>query len=79
LFDNYDKISLTACEEIKMVENGDIIILNNKEVKKLIDKECRSRLGMSRLDFVQQREQGRLPKSYAVHDIEMLLKLDSKR
>ncbi|MHB8085795.1 MAG: hypothetical protein ACYDHZ_08210 [Dehalococcoidia bacterium] len=62
-----------------MVEKGDIIILNKREVEKLIDKQCRSRLGMSRMDFIQRREQGKLPaKSCAVHDIEMLFKLDGK-
>jgi hypothetical protein len=63
-----------------MVEKGDIIILNRKEVKELIDTQCRSRLGMSGSDFIQRREQGTLPaKPCAVHDIEMLLKLDGKR
>jgi hypothetical protein len=62
-----------------MVKKGDVIVLTNREVKSLINRECKSRLGISRTDFMQQHEQGTLPKSAAVRDIEMLLKLDDKR
>jgi hypothetical protein len=58
-----------------MVIQGDVISLSNKEVKELIDRECRKRLDMSGREFLERREKGKLPKSTAVHDIEILLKL----
>lgn len=58
-----------------MVVRDDIIILNKKEALALADKECRERLHMSTKEFVQRRAEGTLPKSIAVHDIEMMLRL----
>lgn len=58
-----------------MVINGDVVSLSREEVKRLIDRECRKRLGISAKEFLQKREHGELPKSAAVHDIEILLKL----
>jgi len=58
-----------------MVVNGDIIILDDKEVLTLIDNECRKRLHMSAEEFMRKYGAGELPQSTAVHDIEMLLKL----
>jgi hypothetical protein len=58
-----------------MVIQGDIITLSKQEVKELIERECRKRLDMSVREFLNKRRKGTLPKSTAVHDIEMLLKL----
>ncbi len=58
-----------------MVKNGDIITLNNKDFDKILDKECRKVLGMSGQEFLRKRNNGGLPKSTAIRDIEMLLKL----
>ncbi len=61
-----------------MVIDGDIITLSKKEARDLVEKECRKRLHMSVKEFVQKRERGELPKSTAVHDIEILLKLEKR-
>ncbi|MBM4448138.1 MAG: hypothetical protein FJ015_02715 [Chloroflexi bacterium] len=58
-----------------MVKNGSMVTLNKKEVENLINNECKKRLGISAKEFLQKREHGKLAKSTAVHDIEMLLKL----
>ena len=58
-----------------MVIKGDIVTLSKKGVEEFIDKECRRRLGMSTKEFVRKRKHGELPKSIAVHDIKILLKL----
>ena len=58
-----------------MVINKDIITLTKKEVKELIDRECKKRLGISYEQFLQDRKEGKLLPSTAVHDIETLLKL----
>jgi len=58
-----------------MVKDGDVVTLNKKEVMVLIDRECRKRLHMSAKDFLRKRDNGGLPHSAAVHDIEMILKL----
>jgi len=61
-----------------MVIKSDIVTLSRKEAKELIDRECRKRLGMSAIEFVQKSRHGELPQSSAVHDIKMLLKLAYK-
>ncbi len=58
-----------------MVKNGNMVTLNKKEIENLINKECKKRLGINAKEFLQKREHGKLVKSTAVHDIEMLLKL----
>ncbi len=58
-----------------MVIDGDIVTLDNEEVMALIDNECRKRLHMSASEFLKMRDNGGLPGSTAVHDIEMILKL----
>ena len=58
-----------------MVINGDVISLNKREIFKLIEKECQSRLHMTVKEFIQKQKEGQLPKSTAVDDIGMLLKL----
>ena len=62
-----------------MVIHGDIVTLNREEVKDLINRECKNRLGMSAVEYVKRNKRGDLPKVAAVHDIEMLLKLAYKR
>jgi len=69
---SYDMIYI---EVAKMIIHNDVIILNKKEIAKLIDTECKDRLGMSSREFMRKRKDGTLPRSLAVHDIEMLLKL----
>lgn len=59
-----------------MVINGDVVSLNKKEITKLIESECQKRLHMTTKEFIRKRKDGQLPKSVAVDDIEMLLKLD---
>jgi hypothetical protein len=61
-----------------MVIDGDVITLNKKEVDEIIDLECKKRLGITLDEFLQRRKQDKLPKSTAVHEIEMLLKLAYK-
>ena len=58
-----------------MVVHNDIITLSKKEIEELIDSECKKRLGMSAKEFLQKRKEGKLSRSTAVYDIEMLLKL----
>ena len=58
-----------------MVINGDVIILNEKEIEQLIDAECKKRLNMSGKEFLRKYQHGEIPKSSAVNDIEMLLKI----
>lgn len=58
-----------------MITQGNMVTLNKKEVDQLINRECRKRLGISAKEFLRKRENGGLPKSTAVHDIEILLKL----
>ncbi len=58
-----------------MVIKDDMVTLSKREVEELIDRECRKRLDMTAREFLHKREQGKLPKSTAVHDILMLLKL----
>lgn len=58
-----------------MVINGDVITLNKKEVEALIEKECRKRLNMSVSEFMEKRKSGKLPKSMAAYDIEMMLSI----
>jgi hypothetical protein len=60
-----------------MVINGDVVILNKRDVEKLIDAESKKRLHMSGKEFLRKYQRGELPKTNAVHDIEMLLKLAS--
>jgi hypothetical protein len=62
-----------------MVRHGDIVALNRKDLHEIIDRECKKRLGITRVEFLQRHEQGELPKSTATHEIEMLLKLDGKK
>ncbi len=58
-----------------MVINGDIVTLSKREVKELVDRECKKRLGMSAKEFLLKQKNGKLPGSTAVRDIEMLLRL----
>ncbi|MDP6771939.1 MAG: hypothetical protein QF704_14655 [Anaerolineales bacterium] len=58
-----------------MVVNGDVVILNKKDVERIIDAECQKRLHMSGKEFSWKYNNGELPDSTAIHDIEMLLKL----
>lgn len=58
-----------------MVINGDIVTLSKREVKELVDRECKKRLGMSAKEFLLKQKNGGLPGSTAVRDIEMLLRL----
>lgn len=58
-----------------MVINGDIVTLSKPEVKELVNRECKKRLGMSAKEFSLKQKNGELPKSTAVRDIEMLLRL----
>lgn len=59
----------------KMVIKGDVINLSKEEIEKIIDKECKERLDMSLKEFLNKRQHSELPKSIAVHDIDVLLKL----
>jgi hypothetical protein len=58
-----------------MVIDNDVISLNKAEVMKLINKECNDRLQMSITQFIKKQQNKELPRSTAVHDILMMLKL----
>ena len=67
-----------SCQRLggeQMVKDGDVITLNKEEVMALIDRECRKRLHMSAAEFLKKRDNGGMPRSIAVHDIEMMLRL----
>ena len=57
-----------------MVISDDMVTLDKKEVKELIDKECRKRFGLTTKEFLRERKEGKLISS-AAHDIEILLKI----
>jgi hypothetical protein len=59
----------------KMVKHGDIVTLSKKELQQIIQRECKERLGLSYDEFMRKRASNQLPKSTAVHDIELLLAL----
>jgi len=58
-----------------MVTKDDVISLNKKEVLELANKECSKRLQISINEFINRQKTNQLPKTTAVHDIEMILKL----
>lgn len=58
-----------------MVINGDIITLNRKEAKELINRECKERLGMNAAEFLWKSRKGSLPDLPAIPEIKMLLRL----
>ena len=58
-----------------MVINGDVISLTKKEIIELINEECTKRLQMTITEFIEKQKAHKLPKTTAVHDIEMMLKL----
>ncbi|MCX5990915.1 MAG: hypothetical protein NTZ04_01070 [Chloroflexi bacterium] len=57
-----------------MVTYGDVISLNKKEALELASKESKKRLGMTISEFRKRQQAGKLPRSTAVRDIEMILK-----
>ena len=58
-----------------MVTHGDIITLSKKDAAVIVEKECQKRLHISTKEFLKRRRLGQLPRSEAVSDIEMMLKL----
>ena len=58
-----------------MIMKNDMVTLDTKEVKELIDKECRKRFGLSTKEFLRERKYGKLVSSAATHEFEALLKI----
>lgn len=53
--------------------------LTKKEFEKLIENECKARLGVSLKEYLKKRGNGGLPnKPLAIHNIELLLKFAHK-
>jgi hypothetical protein len=61
-----------------MTKKGDIITLSDKDFDRIFDIECKKVLGISGKEYLERRNNGGLPKSTAIHDVEMLLKLVRK-
>lgn len=53
--------------------------LTKKEFEKLIENECKARLGISLKEYLKKRDNGGLPnRPLAIRDIELFLKLAHK-
>lgn len=63
------------CEVMMAIEASEWVRLSDEELEELVDTEARKRLGMSGAEFKRLYIAGKLPDTFTVRDIAMLLKL----